>query len=174
MTAETIAAALGWVGFVLAVSWPLFRSRTGMLAAQLGVCVLFTGHYALIGAMTGAWLNALSGMQAAAAVPLATRPQFRWVYLATIPVIATVMVASWQGLASAAAAVAMTIVSLGRWQIAPDRLRLFMALSVPFWFTHNALVGSLPGMVADTCTGAVLLVIILRDWRARRGVDTRR
>ncbi len=174
MSTETLAAILGWIGTAIAISWPLFRSRTGMLWAQTGVSVLFTGHYFLIDAVTGSILNFLSGVQAAAAIPLGQKPAFRWLYLATVPVIATVMALTWGGLASAAAAAGMTLVSFARWQLDPAKFRLIIAGSVPLWFTHNYLVGSWPGMIADSSAAILLARAIWLDRRSPKDLAANR
>jgi hypothetical protein len=51
-------------------------------------------HYAGIGALTGGVMALLAGAQALAAIPLGSRPGFRFVYLLTLPLIVAAVVAT--------------------------------------------------------------------------------
>ncbi|HZH25690.1 MAG TPA: YgjV family protein [Azospirillaceae bacterium] len=163
------ANILGLLGAVLGATWPLYRSRNGMLLAQVAVAAAFTGHYVLIGgAMTAALMNILAGLQALAAIPLGTRPGFRRVYLLTLPLIAAGTVYTWNGWPSVFAAVAMTLLSIGRYQTDTMRFRVLVGLTLPFWFGNNVLVGSVPGMLSDMFGTLFNAMNLLRDHRARR------
>jgi hypothetical protein len=146
---ETIAGLVGIAGVMANSAWPLLRKRRSMLQAQAGVCALFLVHYAGIGALTGGLMTLLAGAQALAAIPLGTRPGFRSIYLLTLPLIAAAVIATWQGPASACAALALTLSSLGRYQQHVLRFRGLILASVPCWMAHNWMVGSLPGLTAD-------------------------
>ena len=143
---------MGAGGIACNFAWPLFRSREGMLATQATACAFFTAHFALIGAMTGATMTTLAGMQAMAAIPLGSRPGFRVVYLATLPLIAAAMMASWHGLPSFFAALGLALTSVGRYQLDVTRFRTLILTSIPAWSAHNVLVGSVPGLCSDALT----------------------
>lgn len=153
--AAPLAQAIGLVGTLGGMAWPLFRGRIAMLAVQMVPSVCFAIHYGLLGAPTGAVLNVLSGLQILAAIPLGSRPGFRIVYLLLLPVIAAVMALTWTGLPSVFAAAGMAFVSLSRYQTAVVPFRLCMAVALPCWFGHNFLVGSVPGMISD-CVGMAI------------------
>lgn len=155
-----LATLVGFAGTMTGMVWPLFRSRVAILIAQAASNVFFTIHYLLLGADTAAVLSLVSCLQAAAAIPLGARPGFRIVYLATLPVIAVLLGATWHGLPSAFAALGMAVVSLGRYQTNLIALRVVLLFAGPFWFSHNLLVQSYPGMATDI-VGAVLNVIVL-------------
>lgn len=160
--AAPFAQGIGLFGTAFGMAWPLFRTRTGMLLAQLAAGLCFTVHLALIGAVTGAAMNALSAAQVAAAIPLGTRPGFRIVYLAMLPFVAAGVVLTWQGLPSVFAALAMTLVSLSRYQTAVRPMRLVMAAALPCWFVHNVMVGSIPAVISDVVGMAINTAILLR------------
>ncbi|WP_448205707.1 YgjV family protein [Azospirillum sp. sgz302134] len=157
-----LAQAVGLAGTAAGMSWPLFRSRTGILLAQLLTCGAFAAHYALVGAVTGSVMNALATAQVLAAIPLGSRPGFRSVYLALLPVIAVAAVSTWNGLPSLFAALGFGFISLGRYQVALVPLRLFMALALPCWFVHNAMVWSVPGMISDVVGMSLNAVMLAR------------
>jgi len=150
------------------MGWALLRGRVAMLAVQLAASLLFALHFALLGALTGSLMNVLATVQAAAAIPLGTRPGFRFVYLAVLPLIAAGLVATWQGVPSAFAAAGLSFVSLGRYQTDVRLFRLCMALALPCWFGHNVLVMSVPGMLSDVCAMAINAVMLARmGWAGR-------
>ena len=164
-TGTTIALLLGLAGALTNILWPLLRGRTAMLVAQVAVSALFGGHYFFMGARTGAWMNAIALVQAVLAIPLGERPGFRIAYLATLPVIATVLWLSWAGPASAFAALGFALVSLGRYQLDVIRFRIFLLAALPAWSAHNLVVGSIPGLIADACaltSGSLALRAALR------------
>lgn len=167
------AVAIGFLGTIAGMLWPLAPSRVGMLVAQGIAGALFTVHYALIGAWTGGALNALATLQVVAAIPLGTRSGFRRVYLLTIPVLALLMAVTWHGWPSAFAAAAMALMSLGRYQLDEARFRACFLAALPCWFGHNFLVGSVPGMVSDTmgmANNSLMFAHLL--WRRRKAQQT--
>lgn len=160
------AQLAGAGGALCGMIWALFRTRTTMLAAQCGAAGLFALHYLLIGADTGAAMNLLAALQAAAAIPLGRRPRFRLVYLLLLPAIAAGLVMTWNGGPSVAAAAATALLSLARYQIALLPFRCFMAVALPCWFVHNCWVMSVPGMMSDVVGMTINGVMLWRLLRA--------
>lgn len=140
--AAPLALGVGLAGTVGGMCWPRFRSRLGMLLAQLATNLCFALHYALLGAETGSVMNLLAGAQVAAAIPL-----------------------TWNGVPSAFAALGFAFVSLARYQTDVRAFRLIMAVALPFWFGHNVAVASVPGMVADVVGMTLNLAMLVRPRR---------
>lgn len=161
-----LAQGIGLAGTACGMSWPLFRSRLGMLLAQLATNLCFAVHYALLGAETGCVMNLLAALQVLAAVPLGARPGFRAVYLGVLPFIAVGVALTWEGVPSLFAALGFGFVSVARYQTAVRPFRLVMAAALPCWFGHNLLVGSLPGMLSDVVGMTLNGVMLLRVRRA--------
>jgi hypothetical protein len=164
----TAADAFGALGTIFGATWSLFRSRRGMLLAQAMIGILFGLHYALLGAYTGSLMNALAALQALAAIPLGTRPEFRKVYLLTLPLIAGGLWLTWTGLPSLFAALGMTLISIGRYQTDPVRFRMCMSFAIPNWAVHNWMVWSVPGLISDAFGLLFNVINTVRDVRARR------
>ena len=160
--AAPLTQAVGLAGTAAGMSWPLFRGRLGILLGQLAACMAFAVHFALLGATTGAVMNALASAQVLAAIPLGARPGFRLVYLGLLPVIAVGAALTWNGGPSLFAALGLAFVSLGRYQTRVVPLRLFMGVALPCWFVHNALIGSVPGMISDVVGMAINGVMLAR------------
>ncbi|WP_431855107.1 YgjV family protein [Azospirillum sp.] len=163
--AAPLAQGIGLAGTACGMSWPLFRSRIGMLLVQLATNLLFALHFALLGAETGCAMNLLAAAQVAAAVPLGTRPGFRLVYLGVLPFIAAGVALTWNGLPSLFAALGFGVVSVARYQTAVRPFRLIMAVALPCWFGHNLLVGSVPGMLSDVVGMTLNLAMLVRPRR---------
>lgn len=169
LLAAPLAQGIGLAGTACGMSWPLFRSRIGMLLAQLATNLFFALHYALLGAETGCAMNLLAAAQVVAAVPLGTRPGFRLVYLAVLPFIAAGVALTWSGVPSVFAALGFAFISLSRYQIEVRPFRLAMAVALPCWFAHNLLVGSLPGMLSDVVGMTLNLMMLARLRRPAAG-----
>lgn len=165
-----VIQAIGLIGSAGGMAWPLFRTRAGMLVAQLVANLAFTVHFLLLEAATAAVMNGLSALQVGAALPLGQRPAFRWLYLAVLPLIAVALAVTWNGLPSLFAAAGAALISIGRYQTNVLRFRVLMTVALPLWLGHNALVGSVPGMLSDV-TGLVLnLAYLARAGWPRRWV----
>jgi hypothetical protein len=144
-----LAQLIGFVGIVLGTVWPLFESRTRILAAQTLTFFVFVVHFQLLGAHTGVWLNVISGLQAAAAIPLGRHPLFRYIYIATLPAVAAGVALTWSGLPSAFAGLGVLFTSISRYQQDVVKLRIFSNLGLLAWLGHNVLVYSIPGSLTD-------------------------
>jgi hypothetical protein len=160
--ASLAANLLGAGGVLGNFAWPLFRRREGMLASQAVACAFFTAHFVMIGATTGAAMTTLAGLQALAAIPLGSRPGFRNLYLAILPLIGAAMLASWHGLPSFFAALGLALTSVGRYQLDATRFRTLILMSIPAWSVHNVLTGSIPGLCSDALTLASGIWVLSR------------
>lgn len=159
------ATLMGLGGVALNCVWPLLHGRRAMLAVQALSGSCFVIHYALLGAPTGSLMNALAVLQALVAIPLGDRPGFRRLYLLTLPLVALGLGLSWRGLPSVAAALAMAITSVGRYQTRVLPFRWILLASIPCWVTHNLLVGSLPGLLSDLLVSTASAIGL---WRLQR------
>ncbi len=167
----SLAAVLGYLGALSNMVWPLLRTRRSMLAAQVVGALLFAAHYTFLGAFTAAFLMAVAGIQAVAAIPLGTDPRFRVVYLGTLPLIAGIMASSWHGVASLFASLGMATVSVARYQLDLIRFRALLVACVPFWMVHNLLVGSVPGLMSDAVSFSAGAWMLWREIKARRNLS---
>lgn len=140
-----------------------------MLLAQAALSAFFGLHFALEGATTGAAMNGLALTQALLAIPLGERPGFRVAYLATLPMIGLAVFYTWSGAPSVFAAVGFAMISLARYQLTTKRFRVYFLLAVPCWMVHNALIGSAPGLIADTCTLLTSAWMLLKEKRESEG-----
>jgi len=167
LSAFDLPNALGYAGAATGMMWPLCRGRTAILIAQVVSNILFTLHYTMLGADTGAALSVMSVLQASAAIPLGEKPGFRYVYLATLPVIAALLLLTWNGTPSVFASLGTALVSLGRYQTNIFRMRLVLFTAGPGWFIHNLIVWSVPGMITDILCATLNARVLIRMFRER-------
>lgn len=163
-----LTALTGLAGMVFGVSWPLFRNRTVILSMQTLGSTLFAFHWLLKGDGTATVLTVMSVIQSLAAIPLGSRPGFRYVYLGTLPVIAVLLASTWSGTPSVFAALGTAVVSLGRYQLDTLLFRVILMAAGPFWFSHNVLVESYPAMAADIVSLVINAVTLYRLLGERR------
>jgi inner membrane protein len=133
-----------------------------MLAVYIGNNLGFALHYALLDHWTAVAMNGLMGVQTVAAIGLVHHPRLRLAYLAFIPFMAGVTIATWQGLPSLLAAAATTLSTAGRMQGKETLLRVLLLAAMPFWAVHDLAVGSLPGLIADLLSMAIGAAMLLR------------
>ena len=166
------ATIVGTFASTIAITWPLFRTRKGMLIGQVGVHIGFGLHFFLLGANTGALMNLFALIQAVAAIPLGKHKAFRMIYILTLPFIAVGAIATWQGLPSFFSSLGLAFISLGRYQLNVQSFRIILMIAIFFWFAHNVSVGSIPGMISDTFGGALNMAMILKERRKQMAAAT--
>ena len=152
----TVAAEVfGCLGLAGCCLWTFAATRARMTVVQLASGLCFALHWALQGHWTAALSCALMLMLAVVSLGLeghvnsARVRAARVLFLCLLPVVAAVAALTWQGPASAFAAVGTATICLGRWQVRAERFRALLLLSSVPWLGHNLLVGSAPGVAAD-------------------------
>jgi hypothetical protein len=173
MADNPAAAVSGLFAMVCLAIWPLFRTRSTMLVTYIGNNLGFGVHYALLGHWTAVAMNGVMGVQAVVAILLVRVPALRWVYYVLMPVLAAAIFMTWQGLPSFLSAAATTLSTIGRLQSNETALRVLLLMSTPFWATHDLVVGSLPGLIADLLSMATGATMLLRGSPALRAAVLR-
>ncbi|WP_207481005.1 YgjV family protein [Arenibaculum pallidiluteum] len=154
----------GAAGVIAGSSWGLLRNRYAMLMVQ-GLGTAFFGlHYLVLGAHSGAAMCLTTLMQNATAIPRERTPLLKVLFWLTVPVMAALTALTWNGLASAGAALGLSMATLGRWQTDVVRLRVFFIFCAFGWALHNITVGSPFGLASDTMT---LTTNLWRLWQLR-------
>ena len=152
-------------------TWPLYKTRRGMLWAQAAVHVAFSLHFYLLGALSGSVMNLLALAQVLAAIPLGRSPGFKRLYIAILPIIAIAAALTWHGASSLFAALGFTMLSLARYQSDTFMMRLLMIGTILCMAVHDYLVLSVPALTADVLSLTTSLVMIGREIRARRALQ---
>src|SRR5262245_37060675 len=93
--ANPVAAVAGFAAMVCLATWPIFRTRSTMLAIYIGNNLGFALHYGLLGVWTAVSMNALLAVQTSVAIGVERWPRLRMAYYALIPVVAGATIVTW-------------------------------------------------------------------------------
>lgn len=167
---EQAAALLGFAGVLANLCWPLMRERAYLLIGQVIACALMLTHFLLLGAITGATVMGVAGVQAALAVPLQTKPRFRVVYLASLVLTPVVCYATWQGAQSAFSSLALALVCVANYHLNQVRQRRLLIAAIIAWAVHNIAVFSVPGLVSNALAFIISMRMLILAAREEKGV----
>lgn len=154
------ASACALVGAICLISWPLCRTRRGMLLVQLGIGIGFGLHYALWGSVTAALVNGLGAVQIASLLLFETS-RLRCLGYAFVPVVIGACAVTWHGLPSILAAIGQSFITLGRMQLSPSAMRVLALSGVLLWAAHDTIIRS-PLVIADLLSLTMGAVAVLR------------
>ena len=156
--------AVGYVGFLFVVLSFQKDKRSTILLYLVIAQIFFTAHFSLLHAWTGAAMNALAGIRTFLFYKRDVIPLFKnivWMY-AFMAIFLVVGLLTWQGWHSLLLILAMVVDSFAVWNERTSRIRAFMIIPRPLWFTYNFIVGSYAGMMTEIFVFLSLLVAILR------------
>ena len=155
-------SAAGFLALVCLAVWPLFRTRNGILLAQLGAGVGFTIHYALLGIAAPSLVNLLGSVQTSAALFSTRSRVLNRIGYGLIPLMIGVGIYFWTGPTSALCVAAMGLIALGRMQRNQWTLRLLILAGGVSWSVHDYLVGSWIALSADLMSLAMGLAMLTK------------
>lgn len=170
------AAAAGFFALVCLTVCPLFRTRNGILLAQLGAGVGFASHYALLGIAAPSMVNVLGSVQSSAALFSTRSEALNRIGYGLIPLMIGAGIYFWTGPTSALCVAAMGLIALGRMQSSQWALRLLILAGGVIWSAHDYLEGAWIALTADVLSltmGLAMLANMARaeTLRPRAGVD---
>ena len=168
---DPFASVAGVIALICLTTFPLFRTRTSLLAMQLAAGVAFAAHYALLGVPAASAVNSLGCIQTGAALFSGRSAALNRIGYALIPLMVLAGIYFWAGPVSAFSVVAMTLIALGRMQQHQLVLRSLMLAGGGFWTLHDFLVGAWIALAADIgclITGAAGIATLLLRARADR------
>lgn len=142
-------AAAGIAGLSAATLSTLLAGRRAILLAQAAASSLFLLHFLLLGARTGMLMCGLGLVQMVVRVRRQPSRTPGLLYALTVPAALAVAVLSWQGTMSALSVTGFLLATLGRWQSAVGRMRVFFVIATVVGAGHNLLAGSVFGLVSD-------------------------
>lgn len=167
-------AATGIAGLSAATLSTLLVGRRAILLAQATASFLFLVHFLLLGAHTGMMMCGLGLIQMAVRVRRQPGRALGLLYALTVPAALAVAALSWQGPMSALSATGFLLATLGRWQSAVGRMRLFFILGTLVGSGHNLLAGSAFGLASDAMGLTGHCVSLWRTRIFRRSAGRRR
>lgn len=152
------AVATGFVSFQM-------KTAKGILSFQIVTALLFSAHYALIGAMTASALNFVAAVKCVAYY-IRNKRQSQSLLL---PIFFTALVfvtslLTWDGWYSAFIMTGLLINSVGLALSNPQTIRKLTLIKSPLCLTYNILVFSTGGTIYEI---AILISAILGIWKNR-------
>lgn len=159
-----VIQAIGFIGLLFVVLSFQKNTRRAILLYLAIAQIFFTAHFSLLGAWTGATMNGLAAIRTFMfykrdAIPLFKNPLWMYIFMA-IFFLAGFM--TWQAWYSILLIFAMVVDTYAVWNERTSRIRAFMIIPRPLWFTYNFIVGSYAGMTTEIFVFISLLVGILR------------
>lgn len=153
------AQLIGLVGVALIVATWQFNKRKTILRVQLLASLVWTLHFILLGAHTGAAMNFMMAVRNYAFDRYRRK---QWVFWLFMVLITAAGVITWQNTTSILPLVATLIATTAVWMKKPHHIRWLMLAVPPLWFTYNAFSGSYAGMLGDTVGFIAVLAGIYR------------
>lgn len=153
------AQLVGVVGICILIAVFQFNNRKIILRLQLVSGLVWALHYILLGAFTGAAMNALMSLRNY------VFEKYRhngWMFWISVAVIVMAGLLTWRDWSSVFPLIASIVATIAVWQKNPRHIRFLMIFVPILWFCYNYLNGSYPGMVGDTVTFVSLLVGMYR------------
>lgn len=152
--------ALGVLAALVNCTCYLLKRREHIVGWQMLSAILWTLHFALLGAHTAATMNMLGFARQGI---FSQRERARWAQSIWWLVLFCLAFAiggllSWQNWISALPAIAMIIGTIAMWVINTKLLRILNILPIPLWFIHNYLHFSVGGMLSDSFIFCSLVV----------------
>lgn len=177
-TPEGVAAqCVGFVAMGVALFMFAFRTRKRILFAKLIADALWVVHYLLLGAASGAVINAIN----VAREGVFYHKEKKWASGILWPilfVIANVVSTffSWQGWISLLPLLGSSVNVLALWCASPRRMRILAIPALSLWVVYSVLVGSIPSVLVNSFSIISALYGLLRDAAersAQRSLETK-
>lgn len=160
-----------FIGFVgLGVSFLVFQvnRRRSMLRVQIIALLIYSLHFFLLGAFTGAALNIVGATRNYLFDKLHEHKHSNWLPWIFIVVFSIATLLTWQGPLSLLPAIGMIGGTIAFWQSKPETMRLLALISPPAWLAYNLISGSYAGAIAEIIIlSSTLLGIYRFDYRDR-------
>ncbi len=140
------------------------KTRKGILSFQLFSFIAWFVHFYLLGAWTGAVLIILNAI---ITIFFLYKDEKRWInnYIflsVSILSLAIATLLTWQGYFSLFAFLALSAITLAKWQSKPSAIRKVSILASIFWITYDAFVGSYGGILSELVIIISIIYSLLR------------
>lgn len=168
MNTNILAECIGVCGFLATVVSYQCKSRKKILLLQLFSTTCWTIHFFLLGALSGAVLNAVGAMRC---IVFASRGENNRAgkiadWIGWIPIFLGMTVLStiftWDGWISLLPFCGMILTTFALRAPTAKLVRLISLPNDPMWLAYNALCGSISGVITEVCIILSILVGMVR------------
>lgn len=166
---KIIAQAIGFLGMFSHLASFQCKNRQGILAFQIAGNGFYCIHFTLLGAVTGAAMNAIA---LARCLVFYFRGKRKWadspiwipLFLAMIAGATAIL---WEGPRSLFAFGAMTLTTFAVHASTARTMRLLTLPNDPLWLVYNALSGSISGVLTEIGLMCSIIIGFLRHDRKK-------
>jgi hypothetical protein len=158
MTLNLIAQLVGIVAVIFSLLIFQQNKRLVMLQLATTAAFLYTIHFFMLGALTGAMMNLIGAGRCYVFYKVTPNKHNEWILWAFLGLSAAATIATWQGPISLLALAGSVCSGIASWKKEPRTIRRFALSAPPLWFTYNAISGSYPGMFIEIAILASNLV----------------
>ena len=145
------------------------NKRQTMLLLSMSAAILYTIHFFLLGAATGAAMNLIGAGRCYVYFKAKPKKGQLWIPLGFIVISTIGAIVTWQGLLSLLPLFGSVSTGIAFWQKNPKYIRRLNLISSPLWFSYDGISGSYPGMLIETIVLCSNLVGMYRfDFRAKQ------
>lgn len=140
--------------FAVAISLSIFQinDRRKMLKLNIAAAIIYSVHFFLLGATTGAAMNLIAAGRSFAFFNTNPNKRHLWVLFAACVVSIVGALLTWQGPLSLLPLAGSVSSGFAFWQKNPKHNRRWALISSPMWFVYNSISGSYPGMIIEVIT----------------------
>lgn len=160
---ETIGQIVGFAAMAIIVASYQQKSHKNILTFQMVSGLLFTVHYLLLGAYTGAIMNLLGAFRS---LVYSNRSK-KWASSKIWPVIFSIAffisgILTWDNIFSLFPLIAMLMSSVVLWIEKPKVNRIFSLPTSTCWLIYNIKTLSYPGIITEIFVLSSIIIGILR------------
>lgn len=149
MASFLLIQGIGFIAVVLSIAVFQVNKRNRMLVLNIAASLLYTLHFFLLGATTGAAMNFLNAIRYLVFRKVKPSKQNSWILYIFVLAAGAATTLTWQGLFSLLAMVGTILSTIAYWPAKPRTIRRIALTVPPFWFSYNAVAGSFAGMFVE-------------------------
>ena len=162
---------IGFVALGVGMLVYQFNTRKQILTILSLASLLFSIQFFLLGAYSGAVLNAINVARNYAFYKYRYRAWSAIVLWGFIAIFCIATILTWQGPLSLLPAIGMISGAFANWQPKAKHIRLLSLISPPAWFVYAVAVHSYAGMIGEVLILSSILVGMYRFDRRSKKVD---
>ena len=166
-----IAQILGFIGAGLLIFSFQMKSPRMLILMQIGGTLCFTLHFALIGAVSGAAMNAAGAVRAILIYLKGKNYKFASHPIVLIFIMAMFLgcgIVFYESVMTILITVAMLTTSVGLWINTSNSIRYSMFVGSPLWIIHNAHAHSWSGVLTEVFNLTSIFIYYIRMYFEKR------
>lgn len=163
-----IAQAIGLIALVFSLASFQFKSRRGIMAAQMTASLLFAVQLFMVGAITGGCLDLISFVRTLIFSNNTKKwaSSKLWLYFFAIVMIITGIL-TWQDYTSILAILGSLLSTVALWMKEPKNVRRISLFVGPCWLIYNLIHGAYTGALNELIAMASIIIGIVRHDRKK-------